>query len=57
MAVLERRFGWNPRRLQRVLSRLLRAGWVERAGEGLRLTARGAEVLETSGRIKLAHQL
>lgn len=57
VAVLERRFGWDPRRLQRVLSRLLREGWVERAGEGLRLTASGAEVLEASGRIKLAHQL
>lgn len=55
--VLERRFGWEPRRLQRVLSKLLREGWVERAGEGLRLTASGAEVLESSGRIKLAHQL
>jgi len=31
VAVLERRFGWEPRRLQRVLSRLLREGWVERA--------------------------
>jgi manganese/zinc/iron transport system permease protein len=57
VAVLERRFGWDPRRLQRVLSKLLREGWVERAGEGLRLTASGAEVLESSGRIKLAHQL
>ncbi len=55
--VLERRFGWDPRRLQRVLSKLLREGWVERAGEGLRLTASGAQVLESSGRIKLAHQL
>lgn len=57
VAVLERRFGWEPRRLQRVLAKLLREGWVERAGEGLRLTASGAEVLESSGRIKLAHQL
>ncbi len=57
VAVLERRFGWESRRLQRVLSKLLREGWVERAGEGLRLTASGAQVLESSGRIKLAHQL
>jgi manganese/zinc/iron transport system permease protein len=57
VAVLERRFGWEPRRLQRVLSKLLREGWVERVGEGLRLTASGSRVLETSGRIELAHQL
>jgi manganese/zinc/iron transport system permease protein len=57
VAVLEQRFGWEPRRLQRVLSRLLREGWVERAGEGLRLTASGSRALETSGRIELAHQL
>jgi manganese/zinc/iron transport system permease protein len=57
VAVLEHRFGWEPRRLQRVLAKLLREGWVERAGEGLRLTASGAQALESSGRIKLAHQL
>jgi manganese/zinc/iron transport system permease protein len=57
VATLERRFGWDPRRLHRVLGRLLRQGWVERAGEGLRLTARGARVLETSGRAQLAHRL
>jgi len=54
---LERRFGWSGRRLQRVIAQLLRAGWVEREGEGLRLTQAGAEVLETSGRAELAHQL
>jgi Mn-dependent DtxR family transcriptional regulator len=54
---MERRFGWEPRRLQRVLSRLLKDGWVERAGEGLRLTARGARALESSGRMELAHRL
>jgi manganese/zinc/iron transport system permease protein len=57
VAVLERRFGWNPRRLHQVLARLLRQGWVERAGEGLRLTARGAQALEASGRAQLAHRL
>ena len=57
VSVLERRFGWNGARLQRVLSRLLRQGWIERAGEGLRLTADGARALETSGRSALAHQL
>jgi manganese/zinc/iron transport system permease protein len=57
VTLLERRFGWEPRRLQRVLSRLLKDGWVERAGEGLRLTARGARALESSGRMELAHRL
>jgi manganese/zinc/iron transport system permease protein len=56
-AVLEQRFGWNGRRLQQVLAGLLRAGWVEREGHGLRLTPRGAEVLETTGRAQLAHKL
>jgi manganese/zinc/iron transport system permease protein len=56
-AMLERRFGWSGRRLQTVLSGLLRTGLVEREGEGLRLTPKGAEVLETSGRAQLAHKL
>ncbi|HSN87332.1 MAG TPA: iron chelate uptake ABC transporter family permease subunit [Thermoanaerobaculia bacterium] len=57
VATLERRFGWDPRRLQGVLSRLLRQGFVERQGEGLCLTSRGARALESSGRAQLAHQL
>ena len=57
VAKLERRFGWSRRRLQRVLAGLARAGWIESEGEGLRLTARGAEVLETTGRAQLAHKL
>ncbi|HKV11337.1 MAG TPA: metal ABC transporter permease [Thermoanaerobaculia bacterium] len=57
VATLERRFGWDPRRLQDVLSRLLRLGFVERQGEGLCLTTRGARALESSGRAQLAHRL
>jgi manganese/zinc/iron transport system permease protein len=57
VATLERRFGWDPRRLQGVLSRLLRQGFVERQGEGLCLTSRGARALESSGRAQLAHRL
>ena len=56
-AMLERRFGWTGRRLQRVASALLRTGLVEREGGGLRLTPKGAEVLETTGRAQLAHKL
>lgn len=57
VATLERRFGWPKRRLQRVLASLLREGWVEMQGEGLRLTASGARVLESTGRMQLAHRL
>lgn len=57
VATLERRFGWDPGRLQGVLQRLLRLGLVERQGEGLCLTARGARALEASGRAQLAHRL
>ncbi len=56
-AMLERRFGWTGRRLHRVASRLLRDRLVEKEGDGLRLTARGAEILETTGRAQLAHKL
>jgi len=56
-ALLGRRFGWSGRKLERTLARLRAAGWIEEAAGGLRLTARGAEVLETSGRSPLAHQL
>lgn len=56
LATLEQRFGWNPRRLERVLSRLLRQGWIEQDGLGLRLTPRGAEALEASGGAQLAHR-
>lgn len=57
VAMLERRFGWSGPRLQRVLASLLRQGWVEREGGGLRLTAEGSRVLESSGRAQLAHNL
>jgi Mn-dependent DtxR family transcriptional regulator len=57
LALLERRFGWSPLRLRRVLARLLREGLVEHQRDGLHLTDRGAEVLETTGRIELAHRL
>jgi manganese/zinc/iron transport system permease protein len=57
IATLERRFGWHPRRLERVLARLLKDGLIERHGEGLRLTASGAQALESSGRVELAHPL
>jgi manganese/zinc/iron transport system permease protein len=57
VATLERRFGWSPRRLQKVLVSLLRAGWIEKEGDGLRLTASGAQVLESTGRAQLAHPL
>jgi manganese/zinc/iron transport system permease protein len=57
VTLLEQRFGWHHRRFTRVLARLLRDGWVERAGDGVRLTASGAQVLETSGRMQLAHKL
>lgn len=57
MALLERRFGWSPVKLRRVLARLMREGLVEEQGEGLHLTARGARVLESTGRIELAHRL
>ena len=57
VSTLERRFGWSDTRLRRVLASLLRAGWVEMEGEGLRLTADGARVLETTGRAQLAHRL
>jgi manganese/zinc/iron transport system permease protein len=56
-STLEQRFGWSPYRLRRVLGRLLRDGLVESEREGLRLTARGAQVLESTGRIELAHRL
>ncbi len=57
VAKLEQRFGWSRGRLQRVLNSLTRSGWIESEGEGLRLTAQGAEVLETTGRAQLAHKL
>lgn len=56
-SLLERRFGWSARRLQTVLSGLLRTGLVEREGAGLRLTSKGSEVLETTGSAQLAHKL
>jgi manganese/zinc/iron transport system permease protein len=55
--LLGRRFGWSGRKLARTLARLRAAGWVEEAAGGLRLTTRGAEALEASGRGQLAHPL
>ncbi|HEX6201697.1 MAG TPA: iron chelate uptake ABC transporter family permease subunit [Thermoanaerobaculia bacterium] len=55
--MLLERFGWRPARLERVTRRLIRAGWVERRSEGLRLTDDGARVLEASGGEILAHRL
>jgi Mn-dependent DtxR family transcriptional regulator len=55
--MLERRFGWSRRRLDRVLEALRRDGLVEAEGEGLRLTENGARVLESTGRVQLAHKL
>jgi DNA-binding GntR family transcriptional regulator len=55
-AALKRRFGWTARRLERVMRRLERAGWVERAGDGMRLTAAGNAALEHSGGSLLAHR-
>lgn len=46
---LGRRFGWSPRRLERVIRRLRRAGQVETAGGGARLTAGGRAGLEAAG--------
>jgi manganese/zinc/iron transport system permease protein len=57
VATLERRFGWSPRRLRKVLGTLRRNGLIEREGDGLRLTASGAQVLEATGRAQLAHKL
>jgi manganese/zinc/iron transport system permease protein len=57
VSTLERRFGWSRRRLQRVLGTLRRNGLVEMEGEGLRLTENGARVLESTGRVQLAHKL
>lgn len=56
-AMLERRFGWSGPRLRKVAARLLRDKLVEREGDGLRLTAKGFEMLETTGRAQLAHKL
>jgi DNA-binding MarR family transcriptional regulator len=40
---VERRFGWSPARLARVLARLRAAGWVEPGEEGLlRITPAGS---------------
>lgn len=56
-AMLERRFGWSRRRLERVLAALRRDGLVEQEGNGLRLTESGARMLESTGRVQLAHKL
>lgn len=57
LATLERRFGWSPARIRRVLRRSMRAGWVERDSSGLRLTPSGSSHLESTGGTQLAHRL
>jgi DNA-binding IclR family transcriptional regulator len=57
VATLEHRFGWPPERVERVLRRLLRAGWVESDENGLRLTPAGATYLRDTGGARLAHRL
>ncbi len=54
-AALRRRFGWSEPRLARVLRRLEQAGWIERNGGGLELTAAGVGALEQTGSRPLAH--
>lgn len=57
METLRRRFGWRRRRLERVVRHLTRSGWVDRQDGGLRLTAAGAELVESTGGEELAHRL
>jgi manganese/zinc/iron transport system permease protein len=54
-AGLRRRFGWSEPRLARVLRRLEQAGWIERTGGGLALTAQGVGALDQAGSRPLAH--
>ncbi|HBL28446.1 MAG TPA: zinc ABC transporter permease [Acidobacteria bacterium] len=56
-ALLERRFGWSRRRLEKVLAPLRSNRLVEVDGDGLHLTESGAKVLESTGRAQLAHKL
>ena len=53
---LQQRFGWSPARVRRVLRRLVRAGWVEEQGAGLRLTAAGTEHLAAFGGSRLGRR-
>ncbi|MDH3626338.1 MAG: metal ABC transporter permease [Acidobacteriota bacterium] len=55
--VLVQRFSWPRGRFDRVVSRLLAKDWISRDADGLRLTTRGAEALETSGQSELRHPL
>ena len=52
---IQRRFGWHQNRLSRVLNRLERRHWIKRAGDDLRVTQDGLEVLERSGHLPLRH--
>lgn len=52
---LARRFSWSRERVERTVERLVRRGWVERTGEGLRLTDAGQTALERSGQLELRH--
>lgn len=55
LETLRRRFGWSPRRLDRVVRQLCRQGQVERRDDGLRLTPRGAATLAAAGTQSLSH--
>ncbi len=53
---LARRFSWSASRMRRVLERALRAGWLVRDPDGLRLTDSGRQLLEERGTAVLAHE-
>lgn len=52
---LASRFAWGTSRMDGVLSRLGRRGWVEENGIGPKLTASGQSALERTGQTVLAH--
>ncbi len=55
--VLLGRFGWSAGRLETVIGRVLRRGWIERGAGGLRLTDAGARAVQRRGGATLAHPL
>ena len=56
VAGLASRFAWSGRRVERVVERLGRRGWIASGAVGLRLTEAGAAALERSGRDILRHR-